>query len=408
MSGHAAYRSWQLACLLSLSSAVATAQSVGDTGPQTHRRPLSAGGGVSAVVSPKDENAFFNYTSYDSNSLRAIRVRLFGEWKLHASLSFVGELRVENGHAGVPGLYVRWRPWMHGNLDVQAGRILPVFGGFGRRVYDRDNLVFGTPLAYQYLTSLRADALPFSTSDLLRMRGRGWRPSYPIGSTEIRPGLPLVSAAHWDTGVEAHWQAGRVEAAGAWTRGSPAQPVVRETNSGSQWSGRAAFMLPSGMTVAASAAHGAWISDDVLRLLPADHRSRTSQSAVGTDVEYGSGPWLVRGEWIRSVFDLPVGQALEPALRLVAWSGFVESRYRVHPRWDVAVRTERLAFSKVASPLAGGAATTWDYPVNRIETALTFRASRRFELRVGWQENWRSGGRVTRRGFPAAGLLWWF
>jgi len=35
-----------------------------------------------------------------------------------------------------------------------------VIGAFARQAYGRDNLVIGTPLAYQYLTSLRPDALP--------------------------------------------------------------------------------------------------------------------------------------------------------------------------------------------------------------------------------------------------------
>ena len=43
---------------------------------------------------------------------------------------------------------------------------------------------------------------PASTDDVLRMRGRGWRPSYPLGSLEIATGLPLMTAFRWDTGVQ--------------------------------------------------------------------------------------------------------------------------------------------------------------------------------------------------------------
>src|SRR5438445_5776950 len=45
------------------------------------------------------------------------------------------------------------------NFDVQIGRIPPTFGAFARRTYANDNPLIGYPLAYQYLTSLRADAL---------------------------------------------------------------------------------------------------------------------------------------------------------------------------------------------------------------------------------------------------------
>ena len=45
------------------------------------------------------------------------------------------------------------------------------------------NLEFGAalaPLGYQYLTSLRYDALPASADELLNMRGRGWLSSFSI------------------------------------------------------------------------------------------------------------------------------------------------------------------------------------------------------------------------------------
>jgi hypothetical protein len=409
MSMQIARRTWTLAVALGLWPATALSQTAVDAPPVARSRPVSVGGAVSAIVSPRDDGGFFNYTDYDQNGLRVARARLFGEWRLHPSVSVMGELRVESDNGiDVAGLYVRWRPWAAGHLDLQAGRIPPVFGGFGRRVYGRDNPVLGTPLAYQYLTSLRPDALPSTLGDLVRMRGRGWRPSYPVGSQAIGPGLALVSALHWDTGVEARWQAGRVEAAGAWTRGSPAAPVVRETNSGSAWSGRVAVMLLPGMTVAASGARGAWIDDSVLTLLPGNGRRQTSQSVVGADVEYGSGPWLVRGEWVRSVFDLPVTSATSPVQHLSAWSAFAESRYRLRPRWQVAARLEHLAFSAIANPFNGGTPTPWDFPVDRLEATIGYRASRQLEIRGGWQQNWRDGGRVTRRGFPAFGLLYWF
>ena len=40
------------------------------------------------------------------------------------------------------------------------GRVPATFGAFSRNTYGTDNLLIGTPLAYQYLTSLRPDSLP--------------------------------------------------------------------------------------------------------------------------------------------------------------------------------------------------------------------------------------------------------
>jgi hypothetical protein len=290
---------------------------------------------------------------------------------------------------------------------VQAGRIPPVVGAFARRAYGRDNLVMGLPLAYQYLTSLRPDALPAAMSDVLRMRGRGWQPAFPIGAVQPAPGIPLISSTRWDTGVEAFWRLHWLETSGAVTLGSPAVPEVRDRTDGQQWSGRVALHFPDGLTVGASAARGAWIQRGVLALLPAAIEHDWVQTVTGADVEFGRQRLLLRGEWLRSVFHLPLAAERSPATALAAWSGFIEGRYRLHPRWQVAARVERLTFSRVIS----GASLTpipWDAPVDRIEGVIGFRVTRRLELRTGWQHNWRSAGRVHERGYPAAQILYWF
>jgi hypothetical protein len=47
-------------------------------------------------------------------------------------------------------------------------------------------------------------------------------------------------------------------------------------------------------------------------------------------------------------------------------------------------------------------------PVTRVEGTLGFRVNRQLDLRAGWQENWRTDGRVKRQGYPTASLLFWF
>ena len=187
---------------------------------------VTLAGEFSATFSRSDRDAFFDYTDYEHDALRTVRARLLGEWRAARRLSLLGELRIENQNSiEAAALYVRWRPWIDRDFDVQAGRIPPVVGAFARRAYGRDNLVIGVPLAYQYLISLRPDALPASVDDLLGMRARGWRLTYPVGSPSQAPGVPLVTAFRWDTGAEAHWRGGSVELAGALTRGSPAAPA---------------------------------------------------------------------------------------------------------------------------------------------------------------------------------------
>src|SRR5579864_2320591 len=371
---------------------------------------LTLGGDATATVSPADADAYFNFTNYDQNTRRAAQVRLLAEWRLSSTVSFLTELRAANG-AGIDGAawYVRWHPSAARAFDVQVGRIPPVIGLFAREPYGRDNLLIGAPLAYQYLLSLRPDALPASADDLIRMRGRGWEPSFPIGSSAVATGIPIVSAFQWDTGAEAHWHGGRMDVAGAVTRGSASVPAVgRDVNGGETWSGRVAVTGPAGLTVGVSGARGPWIESSTLALLPASLDAQDTQTLVGADLEFGWGRWLVRGEELRAVFDMPLIDATNPATRLAAWSGYLEARYRVHPRWDVAGRVEQLDFSSIQGTLGGGLPTTWDAPVERVSADVGYRAHRQLEVRAGWQMNWRDGGRISKRGYPTLQLLIWF
>ena len=167
-------------------------------------------------------------------------------------------------------------------------------------------------------------------------------------------------------------------------------------------SGRVAVTAMPGLVVGVSGAAGHWINDDLLGTF-SDARRDSTQTMVGTDVEYGRGRTLVRGEWLRSRFDIPLVGAVSP---LTASSGFVEGRYRFHPRWQASARAERIDFSEI--PGAQGAPITWDIPVQRIEVVIGYRAARNLKLRAGWQHNHREGGRVQERNYPALQVLYWF
>ena len=125
---------------------------------------------VSIAATPQDDTdgAWFNYTDYEHNALRLLPARRHSGRAHHRPLSVLTEIRSENGDEVTPyALYVRVRPWRDRPIDIQAGRIPPTFGAFARRNYGAGNPLIGYPLAYQYLTAVRPDALPASTDDVL-------------------------------------------------------------------------------------------------------------------------------------------------------------------------------------------------------------------------------------------------
>jgi hypothetical protein len=382
------------------------------TGPiTTAHGTVTVGGEVTATMGSRDNIAFFNYTDYEHNALRMFRVSLSGMWRPTGQLAFLTELRSEDAQRVIPyALYVRVRPWKDHALDIQAGRIPPVFGAFARRSYGADNALIGYPLAYQYLTSIRPDAVPFTADDLLAMRARGWRASYPIGVTAPGPGMPLVSAYRWDTGLQARVAAGQLEGAIALTNGTLSNPRVDDDNRGRQVSARVAWKPVVGLVVGASAARGAFLTTTLENVVASlSTRQVHTQRALGLDAEYSRAYWIVRGELIESRWDLP---ALAPPLiagPVWARAGFIETRYRFTPRFFAAARADRLTFSLVRGQRRfAGRPTPWDAPVTRIEAGGGVYLQPNLTARLVAQRNWREAGLVRVRTFVSGQLSFWF
>jgi hypothetical protein len=406
-------RSWipPIALLVSLAApSGAAGQGLPDRPVELAGGAIRVTGDVSATIGPRDENAFFNYTDYEHNALRMFRLSLTGAWRPTDRFAVLTEVRSEDVDGIQPyALYVRVRPSKAIPLDIQAGRIPPVFGAFARRSYGSDNPLIGYPLAYQYLTSLRPDAIPASADDLLAMRARGWLASYPVGSPAAAPGSPLVSAYRWDTGVEAHLDTQHVEAGVAVTAGTLSRPRVRDDNDGRQFSGRVAWKPIVGLVLGASAARGEWLNGSLKKGLVPYASGDYPQTAFGLDGEYSRDHWIVRSELIVSRWTLP--SLSEPSITgpLRATSGFVESRYRFTPRFFAAARVDGLTFSRIAGRrLFDGVATPWDAPVTRIEAGGGVYLERNITLRGVLQRDWRDAGRVHNRTYASAQISYWF
>ena len=216
---------------------------------------------VAGAASCTEDPGFFNYTDYDHSVVRMVRIGVTAALRASRHFSVLGELRSENAGSPEPyALYLRFRPWVGRNLDVQVGRVPPTFGAFARRTYASDNILIGYPLAYQYLTSLRPDSLPANADELLRMRGRGWLSNFSVGDPTPRHGMPVASAFRWDTGVQLHAAAGIVEGAASVTMGTLANPLVKDDNSGKQYSGRLTVRPATGLIVGVSAARGPFVT----------------------------------------------------------------------------------------------------------------------------------------------------
>lgn len=371
---------------------------------------VTVSGDVSASFGSRDPG-FFDYTDYEHSALRLLRVDLAAAAKAGPHLSILGEVRSENlGSVQAYALYARIRPWTRRDFDIQVGRIPPTFGAFARRTYANDNPLVGYPLAYQYLTSLRPDALPANADELLQKRSLGWLVKYSIGAAAPDRGVPLVSAFRWDTGLQVHGTAGIFSATGAITAGTVSNPLFSDDNGGRQIAGRLEARPVAGLIAGTSFARGRFVSDSAARSALGETAAATdggfAQTAWGADLEYSHGYYLVRAEAIVSDWRVPVVKAPVIADPLRAVSTSVEGRYKIMPGLYAAARVDRLGFSD----LVGSTSTApWDAPVTRVEIGTGYSIQRNLLLKISYQHNTRDGGVLQRvEHLGAAQIVFWF
>jgi hypothetical protein len=398
------------ACLLVLSTAPVDGQVLPSEPFVFAGGVVTLSGDVSATVGAEDPG-FFNYTDYEDSLLRMVRATLATAVRAGPHLSVLGEIRTQysfaleppSGQADFPeiyALYARVRPWVGRRFDVQIGRIPPTFGSFPRRRYESENPLIGYPLAFQYLTSLRADAIPSNADELLQMRGRGWLASYSVGNPAPAPGVPLGNALRWDTGVQAHVATDLVELTGSVTTGTLSNPLFRDDNGGRQVAARVEMHPTPGLHVGASGAHGPFVSDQAVPDGGGAGDGSSSQTAWGADAEYSSGYYLVRAEAVFSEWRLPT-----LADRLRSLGGWVEGRYKLRPGLYAAARLDHLTFSNISGSRA---ADTWDARVTRIEAGGGVSLQRNVLLKISVQTDHRDGGRTRDDTMLAGQLVYWF
>jgi hypothetical protein len=368
---------------------------------------VTISGDVLATVAPQ-ESGFFNYTAYDHSALRMLQLNVAGSAVASDHLSVLGELRTQNFDAPqLMALYLRIRPWMRRALDIQVGRIPPTFGAFARRAYD-DNPLIGYPLAYQYLTSLRADALPATADELLQMRGRGWRPTYSMGDPDGETGLPLAGGAfHWDTGAQVHVSTTVAEATAAITLGTVSNPALYDGNHGTQVIGRVVAHPTVGLVIGASAARGPFLTDSTKRILgPGNDQSGSfTQQAWGGDIEYSRGYYLVRSETVFSQWTIPLLAAPITAMPLRSVGTMIEARYKIRPGLYTAARIDYLGFSRIAGTSMEG---PWDAPITRFEIAAGYSLQRNLVAKWSYQRDTRANTPIAEENLAAVQLRFRF
>jgi hypothetical protein len=380
---------------------------------------VTVSGDVSVTAATAiDKPTYFNQTDYEHSMLRLTRIDVSSAAHAGPHFTLLAEVRTEDFEWLRPyALYVRVKPWIDHNFDIQVGRIPPTFGGFSRRTYANDNPLIGYPLAYQYLTTIRADAIPASVDDLVEQRTKGWGFLYAhqYGQQNFAPGVPLVSAIRWDTGVQVHGGNDVITGTLAFTRGTLSNPVFTDDNNGGQIVGRVELRPVAGLVVGASGARGPFISNTAIRgSIGEGSDNDFTQTAWGADVEYSRNYYVVRAETVVSNWRLPLVSEVASVLPLRAIATYAEGKYKLAPGFYVAARYDDLRFNDVTSDEWGR--MPWDAPVTRLEGGVGISIQRNFVLKITGQRNHRTNTGLpfpraelpSRFNVGAAQLVFWF
>ena len=359
-------------------------------------QPLSAFGGRltfggdGSISYGSADPGRFNYSSYDTELTRQLRVDFVASLRVTDYLSVLADIRLlgplgeGSWSFGPYSLFARVRPWAGHKLDVQAGLIPPVFGTFSRRAYGTDNPLVGYPLTYQYLTSLRSD-VPLSTGTLVAERGLGWRAAYGSGQSGTA-GLPLVDGLSYPAGVEVRIGDRPIEFAAAVTTGSLSAPRPTGSNVGSQWSARLGVSPFNGLVLGASISHGHYLYASAV-----DYGGKDAQDGVGFDAEYSRAHWIVRAEGVVTRWQLPYQYspaAVYSGSPVSAFGFDAEARYRIRPGLYAAARAGLLDFSDVKDAYTY-TTMPWEAPVRRVEAGVGYSLVRNTTIKAAYQWNWR-------------------
>jgi hypothetical protein len=366
---------------------------------------VALGGDVSASYGSED-NGYYTYTDYEYSSLRRFRAGLSARVTAGDHFAVLGEFRIENARQPyMRVLYGQVMPWTSHRFGMRVGRLPPTFGAFAARAYAQDNLLIGYPLGYQYLTSLRTDALPANGDELIAMRGRGWLSSFSLGNPAPDNGVPLAETTRGDTGVQAYWSNDRVDLVGSATTGTLANPLVADDNDEWQWAGRVSVKPIVGLILGASVSRGPFITSRAAEAAAAVDAEPYTQAAWGADAEYSVGYFLVRLETIVSSWSLPQYSAplLESPLPATAIS--IEGRYKIIPGLYAAARFDRLTFSTIEG---SAGSESWEAPVSRFELGGGYSLQRNVMLKASYQHNARDTAYSSSAHLLAAEVVFWF
>jgi hypothetical protein len=346
----------------------------------------SVGGLLDFALAPANTAVELNKLNMGGTAFDPYRLRLFVDGSASDVVSVNAQLLFSDvGSVNIYGAYATISPWAGRDLHFQAGKIPWPIGTYGPRTYSNENPVMGTPLLYQYHTTLRADQPAASADDLLAQAGQGqFGVQYESYGSAMR-GLPIVYDACWDAGFTFVGSTRPFEFSAGVTNGTPSKPRSGlDDNDGKSLMGRAGLTPHPGVRLGFSGSYGPYVSDDAEDSLPPGAVADDYHQILGmADLEWLFSRVELRAEGVISTWETPyVGD-------LTVSGYYVEGKWAFPIGLYAAARWDQLFYSDVTD--SAGFTRPWDDDVDRFEGGVGFRIERRVLAKAIYQVNWLAG-----------------
>ena len=331
-----------------------------------------------------------NTLTHGDNSWDAYRLRIFAESQIDDHLQVQGQFVYDDASGVyVDGAYVIFTPWATRDLRIMGGKQPWMIGTYAPRTYSNKNPLIGTPLLYQYHTSLQWHDIPPDADALLAASGTGqsgviYR-GFPQGS-----GMPIVDENYWDVGILLAGSQRPLEYSAGVTAG--ARELGQHVERGQLGQDRAGTGGLHADSRAATRSVGS------VRPLPARRPESTlARGAHGERLPRDRGDGRPRGaggprrelraEGAHNRWQTPTVGDLDVD------AGYVELKYGLASGFYVAGRWDTEQFGKIRD--SGGAEHPWDWNVSRLETGIGYRVTRDVTAKLVHQRTERGGGDPT-------------
>lgn len=365
---------------------------------------------VDMVAHGEEDLRYLNTTNFRDSNFDPLRARLFVEGGTDRTQIFLQTLFSQESFSSfrLVGAYLLHRVLESRDFYLEAG-LIPVHDGlWAPRTYSNKNPLVAIPLAYYWKTSLPAHQMPIDLADLAGRRGQGQHGiSYTDSTGNVRGSsfhtAPILYDNCWNYGLYTLGTVGRLEYAVGVTVGSPADPVASsDTNEDLALHAKLGVALSPGLKLYLSAARGAYLSRDVQSFLPEGMSINDyDQNLMILSLDWQWRYVSVTGEYFYNEFETPL-RTRDP---LDNRSFYVQSVYKLHPGWYIAMRYDELRFGEVD---IDGTPTTWDNNIARLEGGVGYHVTRELLAKFVVQTTNEGGGWTSDRTVPAVQISFSF